>query len=26
VTIPIPYGFDTRDKKKKESIRERKVR
>ena len=26
VTIPLPFGFDARDKKKKESIRERRVR
>jgi hypothetical protein len=26
VTIPTPFGFDNRDKKKKESIRERRVR
>ena len=26
VTIPIPFGFDSRDKKKKESIREKKLK
>ena len=26
VTIPMPFGFDSRDKKKKESIREKKVK